>query len=75
MKIAKLAHKWGWDAGNNFAVACYNNNSITELLDICHNGSNKTDMRKWGVTVEQWYECIAAALYDLRHTDETPHGR
>ena len=76
MTLAEYATKWQRPADNNFAVACYNQNSLEELrkakqlyaeeedgalLYDCAGG----DMDTWGITAsEEWYDAICAALME-----------
>lgn len=45
-----------------FAEACYNMNSVSELIDALDGGPDETDMKEWGVTDSMWLECIKKAL-------------
>lgn len=48
-----------------FAVACYDDNSPSELRDSLANGADETDMKTWGLDEGQWIEAVNAALIDL----------
>lgn len=46
----------------DFAVACYDQNSIMELWAATE--PDATDLTTWSITPQQWKEAIAAALED-----------
>lgn len=62
--IKQYAEKWGRNEDANFAVGCFNENTIEELV----NGLNElepdeTDMKNYEIeNVEEWYDAIYAAL-------------
>jgi hypothetical protein len=69
--IAEYANENGFDVNNNFAVACYDQNSIKELAcietrmyDTNNIGSivDEGDCRTWGITPVQWIAGVRAAL-------------
>ena len=53
------------EATQAFAVACYDDNSPSELRDALANGADETDMKTWGIDEAQWIEAVNAALIDL----------
>lgn len=62
--IKEYAEKWGRNEDANFAVGCFDDNTIEELV----NGLNElepdeTDMKNYEIeNVEEWYDAIYAAL-------------
>lgn len=45
-----------------FAEACFNDNSIEELVD-CHGApADRTDCREWKITANEWHQGIKEAL-------------
>ena len=69
--IDKIAKKYGWGVDNNFAAACYNQNTIEELNEARDQASrgivDRADIREWGITPDQWVECVEFALGELLH--------
>jgi len=62
--ISRYAKKWDREEDNNFAVACYDMNSVAELR--ASGELDEADMANWGISdPEEWREAIAAALIDL----------
>jgi hypothetical protein len=45
-----------------FGAACYDENSIDELLEALEEGVDKTDCKNWGMTEEEWWKGIHDAL-------------
>lgn len=46
-----------------FAEACYNDNSVSELLDALKSRSaDKIDCENWGITPSQWRGAITEAI-------------
>jgi hypothetical protein len=72
--VNQYAVKNGFDTQNNFAAACYEQNSVEELAAVViivknHNltaeqVADAGDMATWGITAEQWLDGIRAALAD-----------
>lgn len=63
--IKEYAKKWDRDENNNFAIACYDNNSVNDLISILNGNAStfKIDIITWGLTcVEEWQDAIKAAL-------------
>ena len=50
---------------SNFAEACYDQNSITELQQALSGDADQSDMVEWGLTVDEWFEQIKEALDEL----------
>ena len=46
----------------SFAEACYNTNSLEELKGATIENADKTDMKAWGLTPEEWVEQVNLAL-------------
>jgi hypothetical protein len=70
-KINEYADANGFDRNNNFAQACYDQNSIEELTTIViglKNGNtavDKTDCATWNITEQQWIDGIRAACEQM----------
>lgn len=48
---------------NTFAAACYDQNSIEDLIDaLASMSADKADCKAWGITPTEWRSEIAAAL-------------
>ncbi len=48
---------------NGFSEACYNENSIDDLVDALESDdADKTDCKTWGITPSEWRTQIAMAL-------------
>ena len=63
MKILEeFAQKWARDPDNNFAVACYDQQSLDELYEAREAEPDQTDCDTWGLSHEEWREAIVAAL-------------
>ena len=45
-----------------FAEACYNDNSREELFRALHGEPDKTDLKVWGLTPDEWREGIILAI-------------
>ena len=60
--IKKFAIKWNRPVDNNFAVACYDQNTVAELKESLEQEADKIDMSEWGITEEEWRDAISAAL-------------
>ena len=58
---------------NSFAEACYDQNSIEELIEGLLNPADKIDMKGWGIrTAREYKGQIATALYHkIKDKDET----
>ena len=52
-----------------FAEACYDMNSISELKVMYNNEADRTDMKNWNITADEWRENIALAIEE-RESDE-----
>jgi hypothetical protein len=51
------------EKNNGFAEACYNDNSITELLEgLKQPAADETDCKTWSITPTEWREAIIKAL-------------
>jgi len=63
MTIREYAEKWNRDIDNNFAVACYDQNSLFELEDTHTSEPDETDMKTWGITdVNEYFDAVKVAL-------------
>jgi len=47
---------------NTFAAACYDQNSVEELLEGLRSGSDAADCAKWGLSPAGWTSQIKLAL-------------
>ena len=47
---------------SGFAEACYNENSVDELIEGWSTGFDKRDGEVWGINESQWYDSIINAL-------------
>ena len=55
------ADKYNRDHDNNFAIACYDMNSLDEL--VAETGEpDKQDCREWGISGDEWRAAIDAAI-------------
>ncbi|MCD6006890.1 hypothetical protein [Halomonas sp. IOP_31] len=55
------------DTTRAFAEACYDQNSISDLMGEPNEYSDGIDCKQWGITLDQHREALAAALNDLLH--------
>jgi hypothetical protein len=62
MNIREYCRIYGQDPTNNFAVACYEGNSIEELREALRNDADPVDCDQWGISPEEWTNAIEAAL-------------
>lgn len=69
MTIKTYAAKWNRQEDNNFAVACYNDNTINELEEVLSDSVCDTDCRAWGISMDEWRDAINAALFELREDE------
>jgi len=54
-------------AERGFAEACYENNSISELMAATESDADETDCNTWGITAEEWGNAVVAALHARTH--------
>jgi len=47
---------------NTFAAACYDQNSLAELIDGLINLPDRTDMETWGLTENEYYAALQQAI-------------
>ncbi len=47
---------------NNFAAACYDQNSIEELEDALQHEPDIYDMKEWGLSESEWVAQIKLAI-------------
>ena len=47
---------------DGFAEACFNENSVDELIEGLSTGFDKRDGEVWGINESQWYDSIINAL-------------
>ncbi|WP_375592121.1 hypothetical protein [Chitiniphilus eburneus] len=48
---------------NNFAEACFRQNSFAELTAALTEPADQTDMANWGITASEWLQQIEIARY------------
>ena len=47
----------------SFAAACYNDNTIDDLIDALNeSAADKTDCKNWGITPTEWRSQITLSL-------------
>lgn len=49
-------------ADNTFAAACFDQNTIADLVEAMAGPADATDMATWGLTEAEWREQIEIAL-------------
>lgn len=68
--LANYARTYSRDADNNFAVACYEQNTEDELETALGEDADETDITTWGlVSSQEWRDALRAALADKRLID------
>ena len=60
MKIDQLEGQ-----AKEFAIACYNYNSLDELKEAASSDADATDCKTWKINEQQWKEAVNAALSDM----------
>jgi hypothetical protein len=67
--IREYEQKYNREERNNFASACYNDNSVDELLDalVPDVQADETDCKEWGISAEEWRDAISAACEEKIH--------
>ncbi len=65
MNIKEYETMYDREPGNNFAVACYNQNSKQELLAALTEAPDQGDMKTWGISEDEWRDAIGAALREM----------
>jgi hypothetical protein len=72
VKNLEYIKKNNWDDNKeavlNFAVACYETNTIEELKKDLE--PDETDMKEWGIDADQWRLAIECALGELESEEE-----
>jgi hypothetical protein len=59
---------------NTFAAACYDQNSISELVAALAGEPDQTDMKTWRLTALEWRAQIEMALAAKREDADARHG-
>ena len=59
--LTAYADKYNRDHNNNFAVACYDMNSLDELV-AATGTPDEDDCREWGISGDEWRAAIDAAI-------------
>jgi len=73
--INAVSHSSDSTAMSPFGEACYNDNSIPELLDALKlRAADKTDCRTWEITPTQWRSGIVEALEERAFDFEESNG-
>jgi hypothetical protein len=63
--IRDYAAKYDRDPDNCFAAACFNDNSISELLGgLSEDLPDSQDCETWGIGQDEWRDAIFAALHE-----------
>lgn len=66
MTYTEYCQRYNRPMDNNFALACYEQNSREELvqavLDYLDHGANETDCTTWGISEEEWSGAVDTAL-------------
>lgn len=63
--LQEYAKKWNRATDKNFAVACYDQNSLKELEEAAASPVDPTDMEAWHIdNPQEWHDAIAAALWE-----------
>ncbi len=47
---------------NTFAAACYDQNSLAELRHAFNNLPDRTDLKTWGLTENEYYAALQQAI-------------
>ena len=57
-------HRWGDEPAEQFAAACYETNSVAELIDFdtAALADAQDDMAQWGITFDEWRQALREAL-------------
>jgi len=55
---------------NTFAEACYNTNSMQELIEALNSPADETSMKDWGLTEDQYFEQVKIAINEKKSDDE-----
>jgi len=61
-EIREYAKKYSRPEDNNFAVACYEDNSVNELRQALAGDPDEYDCREWSISPEEWRDAIRAAI-------------
>jgi len=64
MNFKEYAKKYGKTENNNFAIACYDQNSLEELENCTE--PDEMDMKTWEIDQEEWRDAIKAALTEKK---------
>ena len=57
------AIKYDQNPDNNFAIACYEQNTLEELRDAVSSMPDQADIATWGLaSTQEWRDAIAAAF-------------
>lgn len=67
MNLAEYSKKWNRDADNNFAVACYNDCSVDQLVNAIE--PDQGDMNTWDISPDEWRAAVDAALTEKLSED------
>lgn len=61
---------------SGFAEACFNQNSLEELIEALTSAPDPADLHEWGLPEDQYYAAIKRALMArLENCDERPEDR
>ena len=68
MTIKEYETKYNRESGNNFAVACYDQNTKQELMESL-DAPDQGDMDSWDLSEDEWRDAIRAALEEMAEDD------
>jgi len=66
MTIKEYCEKYNRPIDNNFAAACYRDNSVSDLEAALGESADATDCKTWGMCPGEWRDAIESALTELR---------
>lgn len=66
MNFDEYAEKWDRDPYSNFAVACFDGNTMEELENASHFCADEGDMKGWDISREEWHDAIKTALEERK---------
>ena len=64
MDFETFAIKWNRDVDNNFAVACFDQNSMKDLAEAAENDPDETDMLTWRISSGEYFDAIKTAIFE-----------
>lgn len=67
MTFDEYATKWDRESDNNFAVACFDQNSIDELAEAAENAPDKSDCINWELSSDEYFDAIKTAIFEIEN--------